>query len=220
MANVRTNNNPINADTAAGVKDRLLDAAEKLFSENGYDTTTVRDLTSAANCNIAAVNYHFGGKEGLYKQMFRRHLEMVFTQHRQRVDAVMNSPEPTLEKLLRAVVATSLEKVYAFDQRIPVLKLLVRECLNPQFKEEDFVGEDILRDFLSQLGIYFTRLVPELDEKTAMMCVFSVEGLVMHPMLFYDYYSKLFFEVEQDTLIEHIVTLAAAGIREKALDLK
>jgi hypothetical protein len=49
-----------------------------------------------------------------------------------------------------------------------------------------------------------------------MMYVFSVEGLLMHPMLFYDLYSKLFWEVDIDELTGHIVKFAAAGIRKAA----
>ncbi|MEM6384137.1 MAG: CerR family C-terminal domain-containing protein [Pseudomonadota bacterium] len=43
----------------------LLEAAMKLFGEKGYDNTTVRDLINEAGVNLAAINYHFGGKEGL-----------------------------------------------------------------------------------------------------------------------------------------------------------
>jgi len=45
--------------------ERILDAAQKLFAEKGLDATSVRDITTAAECNVAAVNYHFGGKENL-----------------------------------------------------------------------------------------------------------------------------------------------------------
>ena len=46
-------------------KDVILDAAEVLFAEYGYDATSLRDLTQEAGVNLAAVNYHFGGKEQL-----------------------------------------------------------------------------------------------------------------------------------------------------------
>ena len=60
-----------------GVRDRLLDAAERLFCEKGFHGTSVRDLTTEANCNVAAINYHFGGKVELYSQMFRRQIKLV-----------------------------------------------------------------------------------------------------------------------------------------------
>jgi hypothetical protein len=60
------------------------------------------------------------------------------------------------------------------------------------------------------------KLVPGLDEKKALMYTFSIEGLLMHPMLFYDLYSKLFWKVPIENLTEHIVKFAAAGIRNAA----
>jgi AcrR family transcriptional regulator len=54
---------------------RLLDSAETLFMEHGYEATRLRQITSAANVNLAAVNYHFGGKEGLFQSVLMRRLD-------------------------------------------------------------------------------------------------------------------------------------------------
>ena len=67
-------NNEFQKDPSLDPCERLLDAAEKLFCEKGYEGTSVRDITAEAGCNIAAVIYHFGGKERLYQEMFRRRL--------------------------------------------------------------------------------------------------------------------------------------------------
>ena len=61
----------------ARTRERLLEAAERLFAERGFRATSVRALTSEARCNVASVNYHFGGKEGLYREMFRRRLVVL-----------------------------------------------------------------------------------------------------------------------------------------------
>src|SRR3989449_8498487 len=55
-------------------RERLLDTAERLFAEHGFRAVSVRVITSHAGCNVAAVNYYFGGKENLYREMFRRRL--------------------------------------------------------------------------------------------------------------------------------------------------
>jgi TetR/AcrR family transcriptional regulator, regulator of cefoperazone and chloramphenicol sensitivity len=52
-------------------KERILDEAEALFALKGYDSVSVREITGAANCNLAAVNYHFGNKKKLYLEVFR-----------------------------------------------------------------------------------------------------------------------------------------------------
>src|SRR6187401_3483819 len=50
-------------------KERILDAAETLFMEHGYEATSLRALTTAADVNLAAVNYHFGTKEELFQPL-------------------------------------------------------------------------------------------------------------------------------------------------------
>ena len=77
-------------------RNRLLDAAERLFAENGYNGTSIRDLTSAADCNIAAVNYHFGGKDKLYIQMFHRQMLRMMNWHKEFINRVTNTPGSTL----------------------------------------------------------------------------------------------------------------------------
>lgn len=204
-----------NHDCPHGATDRLLDAAERLFCERGFDGTSVRDLTRAAQCNVAAVNYHFGNKENLYEQMFRRHLKEIFDEHRQNIERVMNGSETSLERFLESLARTALEKLSTGDAQIPLMKLITRECLNPQLKHE-VVALDMVKEFLEKIGQCLQKLVPELNEKKAMMYVFSVEALLMHPMLFYDLYSKLFWTVDIDELTGHIVKFAAAGIRKAA----
>ena len=52
-------------------RERILDKAEALFAQKGYQAVGVREITKAACCNLAAVNYHFGNKENLYLEVFR-----------------------------------------------------------------------------------------------------------------------------------------------------
>jgi len=58
-------------------KTRLLDAAETLFADHGIAETSLRDITTHAAANLAAVNYHFGGKDGLLAAVFDRRLSPV-----------------------------------------------------------------------------------------------------------------------------------------------
>jgi len=67
MAEVR------NTDT----RERILDAAERLFMAYGYDGTSMRQITGEAAVNLAAVNYHFGSKEALIQEVFRRRLDWL-----------------------------------------------------------------------------------------------------------------------------------------------
>lgn len=67
MAEVR------NIDT----RERILDAAERLFMAHGYEGTSMRQITGEAAVNLAAANYHFGSKESLMQEVFRRRLDWL-----------------------------------------------------------------------------------------------------------------------------------------------
>jgi AcrR family transcriptional regulator len=62
---------------AVDTRERILDASERLFMANGYDGTSMRLITGAAGVNLAAVNYHFGSKESLMQEVFRRRLDWL-----------------------------------------------------------------------------------------------------------------------------------------------
>ncbi|MCX7178686.1 MAG: TetR/AcrR family transcriptional regulator [Proteobacteria bacterium] len=65
---------------------RILDAAEALFVEHGFETTTMRQITTNAAVNLAAVNYHFGSKEALIQEVFRRRLSWLNDQRLKELD--------------------------------------------------------------------------------------------------------------------------------------
>ncbi len=69
--NVRT----FEREVPVATKDRILDAAESLFMEHGFEATSLRSITAAAGVNLAAVNYHFGSKEELFQAVLTRRLD-------------------------------------------------------------------------------------------------------------------------------------------------
>lgn len=69
-------------------RSRILDAAEKLFTDHGFESTTMRMITTAAHANLSAVNYHFGSKESLIEEVFRRRLSWLNAQQIAALDAL------------------------------------------------------------------------------------------------------------------------------------
>ena len=65
--------NPASADT----RQRLIDAAATLFADRGFQNVTVREICKASNANVAAVNYHFGDKAGLYRAVVTYAIEVM-----------------------------------------------------------------------------------------------------------------------------------------------
>ena len=92
-------------------KDRLLDSAEQLFSSQGFSATSVRQITTAANANLAAMNYHFGSKEQLISAVFARRLAPLNEERLGILERCCEDSEggiPSLEESVRALVGPAL----------------------------------------------------------------------------------------------------------------
>ncbi|MGE5468212.1 MAG: TetR/AcrR family transcriptional regulator [Ignavibacteria bacterium] len=76
----------MNVTEISDTRSRILDAAERLFMEHGLEATTLRMITAEAQANIAAVNYHFGSKEALIEELFRRRLTWLNEQRLAELD--------------------------------------------------------------------------------------------------------------------------------------
>ena len=76
--------NTQNPDT----RERILDVAEYEFMSYGYEGTSMRMITSKAEVNLAAINYHFGSKEGLLREVFRRRLDWLNSERLTVLDAL------------------------------------------------------------------------------------------------------------------------------------
>lgn len=86
-------------------KDRILDAAERLFAERGFSDTSLRRITAAAGANIASVNYYFQSKEALIHAVFSRRLVPINRARLELLDAVeARGGSLTVEDVLRAFV--------------------------------------------------------------------------------------------------------------------
>lgn len=204
-------------DPKDDTRERLLDAAEILFCRQGFDRTSVRDLTAEAGCNVAAVNYHFGGKQQLYTEMFRRQMHIVIEECLERIDEVMAGPEPTLENFIEAWVASPLKSMEEQSPRAMIIQLMIREVLNQHVDPEPIV-KDFKQVFFARASEVLVQLEPGLTPEQAVLVAFSIESLFFHPMLFMDYYLQLSQVKNADEIIAHIVKFSTAAIRGYAED--
>ena len=115
--------------------EKLMDCAEKIFAEKGYDKASVREITAAANVNLASIHYHFGSKENLLQELLNRKLEWL---NQQRLLALKDLESKSKNKplkpsqILEAFFGTLLdmldEKNYGGEM---FLRLLGRSSLEP-----------------------------------------------------------------------------------------
>ena len=87
---------------------RILDAAEELFMQHGFEGTSMRQLTARARVNLAAVNYHFGSKDALIEAVFRRRLDPM---NAERIAALGRLEDLSPESIIRAFIGPSLRLI-------------------------------------------------------------------------------------------------------------
>ena len=91
---------------------RILDAAEELFMLHGFEGTSMRQLTTKAGVNLAAVNYHFGSKDALIEAVFRRRLDPMNAGRIAALDELEAGGRPLApDTIIRAFVGESLRMI-------------------------------------------------------------------------------------------------------------
>ncbi|MDO6562509.1 TetR/AcrR family transcriptional regulator [Amphritea sp. 1_MG-2023] len=107
---------------------KIMLSAEALFAEQGFAETTMREITSAANVNLAAVNYHFGSKKGLIAAVAEKYLTPLVTHLNDAIDErLLLKPDstPTTEELLEMLMRTLLQVGKSKQFALPVFMRLL-----------------------------------------------------------------------------------------------
>jgi AcrR family transcriptional regulator len=142
---------------------RILDAAEELFMQHGFEGTSMRLLTSRAGVNLAAVNYHFGSKDALIEAVFRRRLDPMNAERIAELDRLeMAGSAPTPERIIRAFLQPSLAMVG--DARCGgrnFIRLLGRAYTDPSKPIRTLIGQ-LYAPAMERYKAAFQRALPEL----------------------------------------------------------
>lgn len=200
---------------------QLLAAGARLFALKGFAATSVRDVTAAATCNVAAVSYHFGSKLGLYRELF---LRLLTSMREERVASVARllasrgagvQVEEVLEVFARAWLAPFTEEG---EGEVRVL-LLAREMTEPQLGTEDLFAEmaEPVRDSLAQA---IAAVLPGLSERRLRLCIHSFIGQLVHLLRIRSMARSSgrarSHPFGSEELLSHIVEFTAGGIRRLA----
>ena len=202
---------------SGSTKERILAAAETLFAQRGFDGASLRQLTSDAGVNLAAVNYHFGSKEKLVEQVFRRRLDTLNAQRLAALARVAAQPDTRLEDVLDAFIRPALELSHE-DSGSLFMRVLARA-----FAEHD----DSLRKFLSenyghvmrQFTAEFARLLPQLSKEELYWRIDLVTGALTHAMSGFGMIqrkSDVSERTHREQTVAHLIRFSAAGLRAGA----
>jgi len=193
-------------------KARILDSAEKLFGLNGFDGTSLRDITTAAEVNLAAINYHFQSKDSLIDAIVARRILPVNKRRLELLEA--SGPNPTVEQILEAFMAPVMQvKVDA------IVPLMGRILSNPEL----FV-ERVFHKHLAPVSQRFvealSKALPELPPSEILWRLHFSVGVMTHTMLWGRILPKITNGVcdisDREALADRAVRFVAAGFRAPA----
>jgi AcrR family transcriptional regulator len=156
-------------ESLAGTRERLLDAAGQIFAAQGYDGATAKEIAERAGTNAAAVNYHFGGLDGLYAAVLMEAQARAVT-HGEDVQTLLTGAQPFEDKL-RAVIALVVKGALSTDGSW-VLRLLGRELINPSELARGLMGETVAPRVArgrAVVGAYVG--LPADDPRVALACM-------------------------------------------------
>lgn len=193
---------------------RLLEAASRIFANKGFRDTTIAEICSRAEANIAAVNYHFNDKETLYRESWRyAYRESV---NKYNFDEAVHA-EDSVQDWLRAFLKSIVVRI--LDPECVEFDIIAHEMSNPTGLLEEILEEEINphREIIKQ----FIRdvLGPDVSEQTVRFCHISIMGQCFHLLMHNrasDRIKKSKFEClrfdEVDAYLDHLVTFSLAGL--------
>lgn len=192
-------------------RERLLGAAREVFSELGFQGATVREICRRADANVAAVNYHFGSKDGLLAQALHFESLRMLQEANTKADAC---PEVRLGLFIREFMHMLLDEKGSSSQ----CRIMARELADPTPALDKIVREAIapLHDFLAEL---VDEIVGGKASKTELYrCVNSIVGQCMyyhhsHPVLRRLHPDLHYSGEEVDAIARHIADFSLHGLK-------
>lgn len=208
-------------------KEKILDAAEALFMEHGFEATSMRQMTAAAGVNLAAVNYHFGSKEVLFQAVLTRRLDPMNQERIALLSRFEREAAPgalSCERILAAMFIPALR--LARDRKRggkDFLRLLGRAYADPA----PFIRQFLAGEYASMIARFkaaFGRALPELPKRELSWRLHFVMGALSYTLAATDAL-KLIAELNprdtqnDETLLRRLAPFLVAGLKAPLPDL-
>ncbi len=197
-------------------KERILEKAESLFAEKGFHGVSIREITTAAKCNMASVHYHFNSKLNLYLEVFR---SRWIPREKQMYDAFLASLEgeeaPEPGKVLTALANAYLKGPMSDEESRRHRQLIVREMQTPTeaFK---LAANETMRPLFTTL---YNLLKPSLhngSDGNLTFDIMSIFGITLYLNYSRPMVSQITGKEYDDTfkslLIDHMVRFSLNGL--------
>ena len=137
-------------------------AAERLFAERGYDATSIRAIVAKARVNQAAINYHFDGKDGLYREVLRAAFRALTEQQ---LDHAEEMKAMSREAALAEFIRRQLRPLLGRDEYSRHMRILNWETVRPTAVFRKLLSEEAA-PFMGLAVELVRRFQPEADQRT------------------------------------------------------
>jgi AcrR family transcriptional regulator len=204
--------------TTATTKERILDAAEHLFAEQGFAQTSLRDITAEAGANLAAVNYHFQSKDALIAAMFARRIGPVNDERLAMLDRfeqqAAGGPVP-VECILRAFIEPVFSLI-STPEGASAARLIGRIFVEPgDMFERMFTGQ--FAPTVARFMGAARRALPELPETELYWRIHFAIGVMGHTVSGLRHITVTSGGrcdiTDVDAIVDRLVAFVAAGVK-------
>jgi len=212
---------PLPAATAI----RILDAAEKLFAEKGFNGTSMREITTSAGANLAAANYHFGSKEELYLEVVRRRVRPVNAERLARLEQALllaGDHPPPLELLLDILLRPIFELRADPARGGPaIVRIISRSFSDPLPFMNDLLREEF-QPVIARFSQAARRHVPGLTPREFLWRFSFIIGAMQHTFATLDQMETLTRGIcrgdDTEDVLRRLIHFGAATLAAPALD--
>ena len=199
-------------------KTRILDVAEELFADEGVDRVSIRDITEVAKVNLAAVNYHFGGKEDLIAAVFARRVGPLNQARLAALDEVerrAGDKPPKVEDILEAFIRPALTCCAASANGTAFSRLFGR-CLAETRPEVGLLLKKQFDPLVKRLVAAFARAEPGLSRPDIFWKLKFTFGALHHWLMTRERFIPGWAEgVDLEEQTKKLIAYTAAGFRSR-----
>jgi AcrR family transcriptional regulator len=150
---------------------KILESAAVVFAEHGFAATTIRLICGRAQVNLAAVNYHFGNKEGLYREVLRYARQCAYDRYPPTCGL---TDDATPEQRLHAFIISFLLRTSGDERNLGFGTLVMRELVEPTTALDMLVDEGIRSLFGQLVDIVRTLMGDGVEEGLVLACARSI----------------------------------------------
>jgi AcrR family transcriptional regulator len=206
---------PNSSAAQAATRRALLDSGADVFAEVGFHNATTREICRRANANVAAINYHFGDKTGLYSEVLAEQ-SRVARERFPSTDGLTANAAPAEQ--LRVFIRSFLQRVLSPDLHARHGRIMAREMVEPTAALDRLVSEAIRPDAERLTAIMRRLLGPKTPAATLRLCGMSVVGQILFYCHCQPVIQRLFPDQPADAarideLAQHITGFSLAGVQ-------